>query len=161
MKYQFTLQPSQSEPAQGDASGEILIPKRYAFATIGGLVLFGLLFISGVHTRGYESKTVRFANFSKVSSGHSMGSKRVFLRAGQTFAIDYETEIEHGHLYISLSEFWSPLNTPATGEVRVRQSGSGQLHVAIPKTGVYRLWIRGSPDSNGYALSYDVSWKAT
>ena len=47
----------------------------------------------------------------------------------------------------------------STGQVRIRQSASGQLRIPISDTGVYKLWIQGIPDRDGYHVSYTVSWK--
>jgi len=161
MNFDAENQAGQPAPLSGDEPQEILIPKKYVFGALGGIILLVLIVFSGVHTRGYESKTVRFAKIAKSSSGHSLGSKRVFLRQGQTFTVDYDVEIDHGRLYLRLRDFWSLPNEPAIREVRVSQSGTGQFEVPIPKTGVYQLWISGLPDKNGYALSYTVSWKGT
>jgi len=119
--------------------------------------LFLYLMLTGLLNRGSESKTIRFSNASKITSGYTLGSKRVFLRKGQTFTADYEVQIETGGLYIRLRKLWAPFNTPATGQLRVKQSGSGQLRIPVPETGMYHLWIDGSPDRDGYDLSYTVS----
>jgi hypothetical protein len=144
---------------QRESIGDIVIPKKVVLAGVGVILILFLTF-SGLLSRGYESKTIRFANISKSSHGSAFGTKRMFLRQGQTLAIDYDAEVEKGSLYLRLRSFWAPHNAPPLDEVRVSQSGSGQLHIPIPSTGVYQLWISGTPDRDGYDLSYTVSWKA-
>ena len=144
--------PARPQPA------ELVIPKKYIFTFVAVVLLVALVY-SGLLNRGYESQTIHFRGFTRTSHGSSWGPKRFLLRAGQTFTIDYETDIRKGGLYIRLYEFYTPPNTPSTGEVRVRQTGTGRLEIPIRKTGVYRLWFRGLPDADGYDLSYTVWWK--
>jgi hypothetical protein len=139
-------------------SRDFVIPKK---TIIGGLILVLLLvaLFSGLLNRGYESKTIRFSKGSRISHGTSFGSKRVLLREGQTFTADYEVQIETGGLSIRLEKFLAPSTGTSTGQVRIRQSASSQLRIPISETGVYKLWVQGIPDKDGYHVSYTLTWK--
>ena len=150
--------PAEPEAARPDRPRDVVVPKKIVVAGAAA-VLFLFLLFSGLLSRGYESKTIRFSGISRSSQGSGFGSKRVFLRKGQTFTVRYEAEIERGGLHVRVRPYWASPRAPATREVRLRQSGSGELRVPVPDTGVYEVWIRGLPDRDGYDVSYTVSWK--
>lgn len=149
---------SSQSPSDLGRSRDFVIPKK---TIVGGLILILVVvaLFSGLLNRGYESKTIRFSKGSRISHGSSLGSKRVLLRDGQCFTADYEVHVETGGLNIRLEKFLPPSTETSTGQVRIRQSETGQLRIPISDTGVYKLWIQGIPDRDGYHVSYSVSWK--
>jgi hypothetical protein len=151
----------QTTASEAAESREMIIPKKVVFAGLGVVVLL-FLAVSGMLNRGYESKTITFLGIGRSSYGSGFGPKRFFLRKGQVFTADYSAEVERGGLRIHLSKMYGGLD-PGTdsriGHARLMHTGSGQLRVTVPETGVYRLWINGAPDRDGYKLSYKVSWR--
>jgi hypothetical protein len=146
----------------GDATnepGEFVIPKKVVFGGLFVVVFFFLTF-SGLLSRGFESKTIRFSGVSRTSYGTGLGFKVMFLRAGQVFTADYDTQLKRGGMLIWFRKAYDPPGSQALSRVKVSQSGSGQIRVPIPETGLYRLMITGTPDGDGYDLSYDLSWRA-
>jgi hypothetical protein len=157
IQYPETGSQRQRPPEVGPSPGSV-VPKK-TIAAVAAIGLLASLVYSGMLSRGYESKTVRFANGARITQGSSFGPKRFFLRTGQTFVADYEVQVESGSLHIRLGKFFAPLDAPAKGQVRLERSGSGEFHMPIEETGVYQLWIQPWPDGpRGYDMVYTVSW---
>lgn len=138
--------------------GDIVIPKKYIFGGMG-LVVISVLILTGVASRGYESKTIQFFGVGSASQGTSLGFKQLLLRQGQTLVIDYDLDIERGGLHVHLMNYRDPPGSGNTDLHRITQSGEGQLRIPVEETGLYRLLIRGAPDGTGYHLTYTVYWK--
>ncbi len=132
--------------------------KKFVFGGLAVALLIVLTF-SGLINRGYESKTISFSKGFLTSEGRSFGSKRMLIRKKQTLTIDYEVRIDKGSLYIHLQNLWAAPNAPPIGQARLKQSDNGRILIPVSETGVYKLWVRGLPDTDGYHLSYTIAWK--
>lgn len=86
---------NQEETSDFERHRMILVPKTVVFIALG-VILFLFLTFSGLLNRGYESKTISFLNVSLTSEGRGFGSKRLFIRKGQTITANYEVQVERG-----------------------------------------------------------------
>jgi hypothetical protein len=136
-------------------------PRRRGRRLLGGgaLLLFVALYAAGLFHRGYESKSIAFSGVSRVESGHSFGTRTMYLRQGQTLVVRYDTDIRHGDLRLWLKKRFQPLADVPDGSATITSSGAGQLRIPIRESALYHLTIRGTPDRSGYDLSYTLSWR--
>lgn len=144
--------------APAEEPQEIIIPKKVVFGVLSLVVLLFSVF-TGLINCGYESRSIRFYGIGSTSRGYALGFKTMYLREGQTLVVDYETDIETGALGIRLSTVMQGFRTPPEQRTRVKDSGAGEFRIEILKTGPYRLEFYGSPDGDGYDLSYSASWR--
>jgi hypothetical protein len=138
------------------------VGKMVMRAPVWTWLLLPVILVGGWYmaTHGYESRRVKSAAFSRTSSGYSFGCHRLFGFKGQTISIDYDvTAMPRGHFKISVLR---PLKSLSEGPVlyrTIQQLGSGQLEVELPATGFYTIGCDGSPDGNGYDVTYEASWR--
>jgi hypothetical protein len=125
----------------------------------GVLLLLIALYAAGLFHRGYESKSIAFSGITRVQSGHGFGARTMYLRQGQSLVVRYEADIRHGDLRVWLNKRFEPLTDVPDGSATVTSSGTGQLPVPIRESALYHLTIRGTPDRNGYDISYTLSWR--
>lgn len=111
-------------------------------------------------TRGYESRRVKFAAFSKSGSGYSIGGHRLFGFKGQTITIDYDVKaMPRGNFRIMVLRLLKPITEDPLLYQTIRRTGSGQIKVEVPETGFYTIGCDGTPDGDGYDVTYEASWR--
>lgn len=136
-----------------------LYPK-YSIPVAGFLLGMAAFFF---FTRGSESHHIQYGGgFTSTKSGMSLGGNSVFALEGQTIRVNYDvTAIPHGKLRIRLlrSRF---LDLPDVLERRtIGSPGPGEFEIQAPGTGFYKIECDGSPDGNGYDVTYTTSWKVS
>ena len=111
-----------------------------------------------------------------VSSGIALGYRQVYLRAGQTFIVDYQARIKTGCLWLYLRPAMCDVahvcvnaleRTPHEASLRATVSGPGRFQVPITHTALYLMTLQGSlvcglpydRDNPGYNLDYSASWR--
>jgi hypothetical protein len=143
-----------------DAERSLFVSRfaRNAMAVVVGLVLTGVLWKMGVLNRGYEKRRITFTSPATGSSqGITVGSKTIYATAGQTIAVNYNATVTRGRFQIWIRQRRFMLG-PVVANTGRLTSGIGTLRFTAPRDGWYYISINGSPDGNGYDISYDASW---
>src|SRR5213078_453337 len=84
-------------------SKEIAIARRWIIASLVIVPAAVLLAYAGgvLETLGYESQTLRGGGLSRTTRGLSIGTKTIYLRAGNAFFVDYDAQINAGALDVA------------------------------------------------------------
>ena len=111
-------------------------------------------------THGCEHKHVEFhGGFGSTDAGTLIGGSTVFAFERQKIRVDYDVkEIKRGRFYIHVWKAWAPPDTKFRWTRYVKHAGPGVLELTVPKTGLYDVLCDGSPDGNGYDITYTASW---
>lgn len=129
---------------------------------------WGVAYATGLFPwTGRESATLHSLGAGKVAVFGNAGGRSAFgfssfyYLAGQEAVLNYQAEIRKGGLRIHLSRAGG-IRKRVSGTKTIGQSGSGEIAVIIPQSGLYRWTIRPTVTrgSKGYDLSYSASWGA-
>lgn len=143
---------------------------RRAPLTLAGLAVVLVLLVgtwkAGLLNGGHERKTVSyhgtFYSFSTTKRGYSLGTKKVYARAGQSLIIDYNFESGSGNLLVFVKRLHAGWVTNIGEDPLWLQSlkapGHFTAHTAVPETGWYEVFIVPSAKRE-HQMTYDVRWK--
>lgn len=139
---------------------------RLAIAFARGVVIFGVLLVAlaitwklGFLGRGHEKRRVTF-NSPGISSrmGTSLGSKSILATAGQTISVKYNARVTRGYFKVWIRPKGVLLG-PVVAQTGNLKTATGTLDYKVPSTGLYKIFIFGTPDGNGYDVTYEASWQ--
>lgn len=112
-------------------------------------------------THGYESKHVRYdGGFSGSSSGVSSDDNSIFAFKGQTITVDYNVkQLRRGRFWVHVFSAWGPVGQRDSVSRYIESTGPGSVELIARETGRYYVSCDGSPDGNGYDVTYTASWR--
>ena len=116
------------------------------------------LYMLGTFGNGYESKRISFENFSSSDRGYSLGTKTCYLKAGQVLIVHYEAEVVRGGLTLLVDDYKEFIGGDPINRITINQTGTGDFRTRAPEDGFYKLRTYGSPDGNGYEVTYTLRW---
>ena len=95
-----------------------------------------------------------------VANGMNVGTRRFVFLKGQRIFVDYDLKrLTHGSLDVHIVQV-GKIEAGGAGFKRVDRIGRGRVELVAPATGIYAISVKGSPDKNGYDLSYSATWGA-
>jgi hypothetical protein len=140
---------------------------RWAPKLLLGLVLALFLAVVlwkvGYLNGGRERKRASFYGFSSSSRGFSLGSKNLYVRAGQSVVVDYNFEAGKGNLMLLIRRDLNSVvvkggNADAIWTHHVYAPGQSTLRVPIAQNDLYKISIVPHPE-RGETIVYDVRWR--
>jgi len=133
--------------------------RRTAATVVLICILLPVLWKLGFLSRGFDRRRVTFDSPATSSRrGVQFGSTTIFATTGQTLAVRYKAQAARGFFRIWIRQKTLGMLGPVEASTGNLRSGDGTLQFVVPRNGLYMIMIDGSPDGNGYDVTYDVSW---
>lgn len=112
---------------------------------------------------GFESKRISSKDgINRSGITLSLGSKRIFARAGQKIHLQCDAKVDAGRIALRIFEggLQSPINAPLLESTSVTKSGKVELVANVRNTGLHRISIESYRDGGRLEVDYTASWRA-
>jgi len=112
-------------------------------------------------THGYESRRVQFSGLvSSEGWGGNISGGKVYARQGQKIVVDYEvTALSRGRFRVFIMRTKGLGGFEILADRDTDHEGTGRLELVVPESGFYKVDCDGSPDANGYDVTYEARWR--
>ena len=110
---------------------------------------------------GPSSFRVQFSGFTCSEGwGGNISGGKVYARQGQKIVVDYDvTDLSRGRFRIFIFRKKGLGGMKVVADHYTGREGPGKTEFVVPESGFYEVDCDGTPDGNGYDVTYEARWR--